>query len=99
MKWTKKEQRSLIRLYLKMFKLGDKLGPRASAGQISKAKLIRDWIEKTGSERSRQAIEMQLMNISAVLRSKNLPIVEGYKPLKHYSTELAVLVSEIIEKS
>jgi len=103
MEWTTKETRALISLYNRMLKLESKgmLGPRASAGQTSKATLVREFIDNTSLNpdgsvvlRSKGSVEAKLMNLSAVRQELNLPMVTGYAPLANMATECRTLCEE-----
>ena len=91
MKWTLEETVALIATYQHMLDLqrAGKLGPAASKGQTSKAKLVREFIAEHAPERNKQSVEMKLMNISAARISNGLEIVTGYKPLANGAAFLA----------
>lgn len=91
MKWEHAETFALIRLYQHMVKLeqSKKLGPSKSKGQTSKALLVRDFIAEHSPEgRSKQSVEMKLMNISYVRQQAGMSLVTGYKPLPNCSSDL-----------
>jgi hypothetical protein len=95
MKWNDNETRNVVKLYRKMLNLQEsgKLGPKKSAGQVSKAQLVRDWIAKNGDCRNKQSVELKLMNVSAVFQKLGLTTVVGYKPLKNYAKSLETFCS------
>ena len=93
--WTTAETIKLIALYHQMLDLqrDGKLGPAASKGQISKAKLVRDFIEDNCPDRNKQSVEMKLMNVSGARKDLGLDeIVTGYKPLANGAQLIAELV-------
>lgn len=95
-KWEEKETEKLIELYSKLYKLqeADLLGPKKSAGQISKRKLYSDFIEENCPDRNRQSVEFKLANVAAAREKFGLPLVKGLRPMPNG----AALIYSIVEK-
>lgn len=95
--WSPDETMKLVLLYNHMLKLQrqGKLGPKKSAGQVSKAVLVREFIADHAPTRSKGSVECKLMNVSHVRELAGLPLVDGYKPLSNVSTDLAEMFAEM----
>lgn len=96
MKWTPEEEAELVDLYYVMlaYQSAGLLGPKRSSGQVSKAHLVRAWIEATAPHRSKGSVEAKLMNVSAARQKLGLPMVTGYVPLPNMSRSLFNLVKD-----
>ena len=93
--WSDSETISLIGTYDAMLLLqqAGKLGRNKSAGQTSKAVLVRAWMAENAPNRSKGSVEAKLMNLSAVRVELGLAIVEGYKPLPNMATSCRELAT------
>ena len=96
-KWTESETLQCVLLYQHMLNLerSNKLGPKRSAGQTSKKKLVRDFMTDHSPEgRTHGSVEMKLMNITAAREELGLPTIAGYKPLPNGAGLLKDLIGE-----
>lgn len=91
--WTEAETFKLVCLYNHMLRLqqSGKLGAKRSAGQVSKAVLVRQFIEEHAPSRTKGSVECKLMNVSHCRAVAGLPLVDGYKALSNVSSDLVDL--------
>ncbi len=95
--WTTQETTQLVKLYRKMHDLqaAGKLGPKKSAGQVSKAVLVREFLEEQAADgRTKGSVEMKLMNVTACCEKLEQPTVKGYVAMPNCSTDLLEIVKE-----
>ena len=90
-KWTNSEYLGVCKLYFTMLILqqDSKLG--RGKNKTTKAALIRKFQTGSLADRSRQSIEMAMMNLSAIRQAQQLEIVSGYKALKNFSSALKLV--------
>ena len=90
-KWEKCEYIAVCKLYLKMLRLQEKNELGRGKNKTTKAQLIRNSQTQELRDRSRQSIELALMNLSAIRQAQGLEIVTGYKPLKNFASALKLV--------
>lgn len=90
--WTETEQRVVISAYLQM------LYCEQMGAKYSKADFCRRTLPKLNN-RTRGSYEMKLMNVSAVMASLGLPIVQGYKPYGHAQKSLVDMVKAALRQT
>ena len=93
--WSPEETLSLCGLYAQMLGLQEQglLGPKKSAGQVSKAQLVNGFAAERG--RTKGSVEAKLMNISAARQDLGLPLVIGYKPLANMGADVREAVTTL----
>lgn len=88
MKWNQAEYNGICRLYFRMLALQQINQLGRGKEKTTKAHLVRQFQNGSLALRSKQSIELALMNLSAIRQAQGLEIVSGYKPLKNFASAL-----------
>lgn len=87
--WSERENELTVRAYFEMLDL------ELRHSEFNKAERNRALLSKL-DDRTRGAVELKHMNISAILRELGAPSIDGYKPLPNYQDSLASAVLDYL---